>query len=197
VWFKVNDDGKGELWRSQKDGSNPRRLTQDPIAFGRCSKDGKWAYVAVSGPTQGFNLKRISLENDKIEDTGLVTGGFVISPDASKLAYFQFTGQSTADYKNTLNIVETGTWKKLGEYPITFQVNAVDYGADNESLYFSSRSAKSANIFRFKPGSSPEQITHFNDSQLAVFAISPDGKQIALFRGREIRDMVLINDETK
>jgi Tol biopolymer transport system component/predicted Ser/Thr protein kinase len=197
VWFKVNEDAKGELWRAQRDGSNPRKLTQDPIAFGRCTKDGKWAYVAVSGLQQGFFLKRVSLETGTIEDTGVITGGFVLSPDSKKLAYFLFSGQSTADYKNTLFILETATWKKLGEYPITFQINGVDYGPDNETIYFTNRSAKSANLFRFKPGSAPEQITHFNDGQLAGFAIAPNGKQIALFRGREIRDMVLVTDTSK
>ncbi|HWK31151.1 MAG TPA: hypothetical protein VNR20_03605, partial [Terriglobales bacterium] len=200
VWFKVSEDGRGELWRSQRDGSSPRKLTQDPIAFGRCTKDGQWAYVASTGQRGGFLLKRISLENDKndqVEDTGVTTGGFVISPDGRKLAYFLFTGQSMADYRQSLIILETGSWKKLAEYPVTYQVNAVDYAADNETLYFSNRSAKSANIFRIKPGSAPEQVTHFNNGQLLGFAMAPDGKRVALFRGREIRDMVLITDAGK
>jgi eukaryotic-like serine/threonine-protein kinase len=197
VWFKVNEDGKGELWRAQRDGSSPRKLTQDPIAFGRCTKDGKWAYVAATGQRQGFLLKRISLENDKIEDTGVTTGGFVVSPDGKKLAYFMLSGQSMADYKQSLIVLETGSWKKLGEYPVTYQVTAADYAADNETLYISNRSAKNANIFRLKPGSAPEQVTHFNDGQLLGFAMAPDGKRVALFRGREIRDMVLISDTSK
>ena len=102
-----------------------------------------------------------------------------------------------ADYKQSLSVLETGSWKKLGEYPVTYQVNAVDYAADNETLYFSNRSAKTANIFRLKPGSAPEQVTHFNDGQLLGFAMAPDGKRVALFRGREIREMVLISDTTK
>jgi Tol biopolymer transport system component len=197
VWFKFNQDGKGELWRSQLDGSNPRRLIEEPIQFGRCTKDGKWAYVAVVGPRQGFNLKRVSLENDKVEDTGIMTGGFIISPDGKKLAYTWFTGQSTADYKQVLRVVETDSWKQIAEYPITFQINGLDYGPDNETLYFTNRTAKSANLFRWKPGSPPEQVTHFNDNQLFAFAIAPDGKRMALLRGREIRDMVLITDTGK
>jgi hypothetical protein len=43
----------------------------------------------------------------------------------------------------------------------------------------------------------PQQLTHFNDAMLANFAFSPDGKKAVLLRGREIRDMVLITDETK
>jgi hypothetical protein len=197
VWFKLNESANGELWRAQRDGSNARKIMQDRVAFGRCSKDGKWVYVAVSNLQRNFTLKRVSLENDKVEDTGVISQGFVLSPDGKRLAYFLFTGQSAADYKNTLFILETGTWKKLGEYPINFQINGVDYAGDNETLYFSRRTAKSANIFRFKPGSTPEQVTHFNDTDLFGFALSPDGKRIALFRGRDIRDMVLISDTTK
>jgi Tol biopolymer transport system component len=197
VYFKISQDGKGELWRANLDGSNPRRLIEDSINFGRCTKDGKWAYVAIIGPQQGYILKRVSLENDKVEDTGITSGGFLVSPDGSKLAYTRFTGQSTADYKQVLRVVETGTWKQLAEYPITFQINGVDYGPDNETFYFSTRTAKNANLFRWKPGSPPVQVTNFHDGQLAAFAISPNGKQVGLFRSREIRDMVLITDTSK
>jgi Tol biopolymer transport system component len=197
IYFKISHDGKGELWRSKLDGSNPRKLIEEPIQFGRCMKDGKWAYVAAVAPVPGFILKRVSLETDKVEDTGIITGGFIVSPDGKKLAYTRFTGQSAADYKQVLRIVETGTWKQIAEYPITFQINGIDYGPDNETLYFSSRTAKSANLFRWKPGSPPVQVTNFNDGQLAAFAISPNGKQVGLFRSREIRDMVLITDTSK
>jgi hypothetical protein len=59
------------------------------------------------------------------------------------------------------------------------------------------RNAKNNNIWVVKPGSAPQQVSNFPDQQLATFTYSPDGKKVAILRGREVRDMVLISDETK
>jgi hypothetical protein len=43
------------------------------------------------------------------------------------------------------------------------------------------------------PSAAPKQVTNFSDLRIFSFAISPDGKQMVLARGRTVTDAVLIS----
>jgi Tol biopolymer transport system component len=43
-------------------------------------------------------------------------------------------------------------------------------------------------------GSKPMQLTRFADQRLFAFAYSPDGKRLAVSRGRRLGDVVLIRN---
>lgn len=46
-------------------------------------------------------------------------------------------------------------------------------------------------------GGEPKQLADFSPEQVFSFALSRDGKQLALARGTFIRDVVLISDTSK
>jgi Tol biopolymer transport system component len=195
AWYRVEENRSTHIWLSNKDGSNSRQLTDDPIFNGVCS--GRWIYF--SGLPQQGHIKRYSVETGKIEETPLPAAqGISVSSDGKYLSYGQFEGENAANYKMNIITVETDTWKKVGEAPVKVPINeAILFYPDGKSLALGSRSSKSSNIFLQPINGTPMQLTHFNDAMLAGFAFSPDGKKAVLLRGREIRDMVLITDESR
>jgi sugar lactone lactonase YvrE len=200
VFARLNDAGIAELWRTERDGSNPQKIIDEPLFNGVCSKDGKWVYFSTrKEKLQTGSLKRASTDTWKVEDLGLQANGFALSNDGSRLAVPRLTGSSTANYQQKINIVDTSTMKVIREIPIGLAgTGALHFAPDNATLIYNRQDAKADNFYRIPPDKNqPEQITHFTDRQLASFDFSPDGKRIALLRGREIRDMVLISDETK
>jgi Tol biopolymer transport system component len=200
VYAKFNEAGGPELWRSEREGSNPQKIVDDPVITGTCSKDGKWVYFATrKSSSQVGTLMRASTDTWKVENLGIPSNGFALSNDGSRLAIPRLSGSSTANYKQTINIVDTATLKVIREIPIGLSgTGALHFAPDNATLIYNRRDAKADNFYRIRPDKDqPEQITRFTDQQLATFDFSPDGKRIALLRGREMRDMVLIADETK
>jgi serine/threonine protein kinase/Tol biopolymer transport system component len=195
AWYRVEDNGAVHLWLSNKDGSNSRQLADALMFTGVCS--GNWIYF--SGLPQQGHIKRYSVETGKIEETPLPAAqGLSVSPDGKLLSYAVFEGENAANYKMTIFTVETDTWKKIGEAPVKIPINtAAVFFPDGKGLAIGSRSSKTSNIYMQSFNGVPQQLTHFNDAMLANFAFSPDGKKAVLLRGREIRDMVLITDETK
>ena len=198
AWSGVNAQGLGELWRARKDGSNPVKVTDEAVAFGVCVPGGQTVYFSSGTVREHLKIKKLDLPTGKITDTGLVSSSFLVSQDGKKITYFNFRGQSTADYQINIVTAETETYKTIAQAPLSFNLNGpANYGPDNETIYFLDRQGGTTNLKRFKVGSAPEPVTHFHDALLAAFAISPDGKQMVMMRGREVRDMVLVSDETK
>jgi WD40 repeat protein len=200
VFGKLNDSGIAELWRSERDGSNPQKISDEPVFVGTCSKDGKWVYFSTRREKlQTGTLRRASTDTWKVQDLGVQANGFALSGDGSRLAIPRLTGSSTANYQQKINIVDTSTLKVIREIAIGLSgTGALHFAPDNATLIYNRQDAKADNFYRIpRDKNQPEQITHFPDRELASFDYSPDGKRIALLRGREIRDMVLISDETK
>jgi eukaryotic-like serine/threonine-protein kinase len=198
AWARLNSAGVGELWIAAKDGTNPRKIA-DTVNGGRCTNDGKWIYFSARVGTEPTSkLLRYSMETGKTEDLNIRSNGFAVSPDGSKLLYSRLTGSSVANYKQSLTVVDTATWKPIRELPAQIaQAGTLTFAPDNETIVYNMRNAKSNNIWVVKPGSAPQQVSNFPDQQLATFTYSPDGNKVAILRGREVRDMVLISDETK
>jgi hypothetical protein len=42
-------------------------------------------------------------------------------------------------------------------------------------------------------GSAPQPLTHFTDKVIADFSVSPDGTRMAITRGTQISDVVLVS----
>ncbi len=60
--------------------------------------------------------------------------------------------------------------------------------------YIKTRDGVSNVVVQSLEGGEPVPLTDFKDGRLFSFAFSPDGKQLALSRGKTDRDVVLIKD---
>ena len=211
AWAGHAENATGRsIWRVDLDGSNLKQLTtghgdQDPS----CSPDGKWVYFINNNPDR---IRRVSIDGGTVEDVpgtsipNSIYGGFAahISPDGSRLA-FVLTEASQAmiapgspnDEKIalvSLDPASKGAHQLLTPNPhIT---GSVHFTPDGKSLAYAVRENGIDNVW-VQPidGGPGHYITKFpSDQSRGGFAWSPDGKTLAILRGRLDSDVVLLRD---
>ena len=144
-----------------------------------CSNDGKFVYyIDYFGP----DLERIPAAGGQPETVAKgVAGGVSLSPDNKRLAFIQPT-----EHKNTIVVqdIDGGSRISLSTIGVT---RGAAWAPDGNALILSKATGAAANLF-YQPldGSKPTQITHFDTEPMGIadYSFSPDGKQIALTRGR-------------
>jgi Tol biopolymer transport system component len=211
AWAGHGENATGRsVYRVDLDGSNLKQLTtghgdQDPS----CSPDGKWVYFINNNPDR---IRRVSIDGGAVEDVpgttipNTIYGGFAahISPDGSKLA-FVLTEASQAmiapgtpsDEKIalvSLDPASKGARQLLTPNPhIT---GSVHFTPDGKSVAYAVRENGIDNVW-VQPidGGPGHYITKFASEQSrGSFAWSPDGKTLAILRGRLDSDVVLLRD---
>jgi serine/threonine protein kinase/sugar lactone lactonase YvrE len=210
AWAGHGENATGRsIYRVDLDGSNLKQLTtghgdQDPS----CSPDGMWVYFINNNPDR---IRRVSIDGGAVEDVPGTTipnsiyGGFAahISPDGSKIAIVMTEAseaQSVIEGSDekialvSLDPASKGARQLLTPNPhIT---GSVHFTPDGKSLAYAVRENGIDNVW-VQPitGGPGRYITKFpSDQSRGGFAWSPDGKTLAILRGRLDSDVVLLRD---
>ncbi|MGA8142502.1 MAG: protein kinase [Candidatus Acidiferrales bacterium] len=211
AWAGHGENSTGRsIYRVDLDGSNLTQLTtghgdQDPS----CSPDGKWVYFINNNPDR---IRRVSIDGGPVEDVpgttipNTIYGGFAahISPDGSKLA-FVLTEASTAmvspgtpsDEKIALvNLDPAAKGSHQFLSPNLHITGSVHFTPDGKSVAYAVRENGVDNVWVQPIAGGPgHYITKFPSEQSrGGFAWSPDGKTLAILRGRLDSDVVLLRD---
>jgi eukaryotic-like serine/threonine-protein kinase len=194
IVFGRFQNGVQSIWRMDP-GGNFKPITNGKLDVNPvCSKDGKWVFFIEQGgepklakvPIDGGIAQVISELPD--------SGNFDVSPDGT-LAAFP-TLEHSGEHKEMLAVVETDTGKvtkMVGfERPRFGQLR---FTRDGKALVFPTRDNGVDNLW-LQPldGSKGKQITDFTSEHIYDFHWSFDGKQLALVRGHNDADMVLIRE---
>jgi eukaryotic-like serine/threonine-protein kinase len=187
------------LWRMDPDGSNLTPLTHDRLDQSvNCSRDGTWAsYSSVDSgrwkvwriPVQGGEPTQISFDNE------VSASGVAISPDGKAVAYPILEGEGIP---KTMGVVRTADGNKLvvkSELPQG--MGTARWAPDGKAIDMVLTRNGVSNIYRLPLGASPDKlkpITDFKEGRIYSFAWSWDGKKMALGRGPQTRDVVLITN---
>jgi len=196
------------IWRMDTNGSNPVRIADETFAFGpRCSPDGKWV-VYLRGPL--FTPVRVTIAGTKFPELlaqnseGGAGNQVAISPDGKLLLYLSspdtHTATQTSDSPSTskpneLKIisVDGGAPTRQLEWPAT--AGAFQWAPTGEAVDYVLTKNGISNLWRQKlTGGPPKQITNFESGLIFDFDWSSDGKQLALTRGTESSDVILISN---
>ncbi len=207
IVYSAYREQKVGVWRIDADGSNPIRIADETVATSpQCSPDGKWVIYL-----QGASLTpmRVTITGEKppepIAQTPAVWIGDVLafSPDGKRIAYLAAPESAVVNPSSP-----------SGSQPNRLKVIAFDGGAllhqfdwpgasageprwapSGEAIdYVLTRNGVS-NIWRQNlTGGTPKQITNFESGQIFDFDWSRDGKQLALTRGSESSDVILISN---
>jgi len=207
VAYAAYREEKWGVWRMDADGSNPIRIADERLALSpRCSPDGKWvvyvrapSLIPVRVPISGATPPE-ALAPDTESGGGY---SLSISPDAKRIAYLAYPKESTG-----------GTMPPSESKPIQAEIIPLDGGAPLRQFdwppellnnprwapggdaveYVLTRNGVS-NIWEQKlTGGPPRQITNFQSEEIGDFAWSRDGKQLALTRGSQSSDVILISN---
>ncbi|MBV9622783.1 MAG: protein kinase [Acidobacteria bacterium] len=157
------------------------RDTESPT----CTRDGRMVYYIdiLEGPA----LKRISTAGGSPEvlATNCDNPGVSLSPDDQRIAFRQFLG-SSGEHKEIIVVENVDSTHRI-TLPGTEFVGRPGWAPDGTGLVLEKRTGAGTNLF-YQPldGTKPTQVTDFENEPLWVtsFSFSPDGKQVAIGRGR-------------
>ena len=191
VVFESNREGKVELWRTDADGSNGLRLTEN-TGRSDCSSDGKWIFYAADG-----KIYRISSEGGTPIEVLTVPGGargpLKVAPDGSLLAFIYTEGSPVAVPK--LAVVSASGGKPQFVSQLPGDARGLQWSPSGKALQYQLTRNGATNIWE-QPvsGGAAQQITQFASGLIFDFAWSRDGKQLLLTRGNESSDVILISN---
>jgi eukaryotic-like serine/threonine-protein kinase len=183
------------LWKTDAGGTNTMQLTSGRNERNpQCSPDGKWVYFVESLENQA--LKRIPIEGGTPETViSEPSDGYVLSPDGKMTAQLDVR---ELDHKLVLNVFEVADKKMTYRNIDQRASDPIGFSPDGKGVVYNVRQRGVDNLW-MQPldGSAYRELTHFSAERIARFKFSFDGSQIAIERGHNESDAVLLRDTPK
>jgi Tol biopolymer transport system component/DNA-binding winged helix-turn-helix (wHTH) protein len=206
VVYSTYREQKAGIWRMDADGSNPIRIADETLATSpQCSPDGKWvAYAQVASMT----LMRVPITGETPPKTitespaAWLLDVLAFSPESKRIAYVAAPetpvvnpSSPSGSQPNQLKVIafDGGTLIHQFDWPTsawrarwTPRGDAIDYILTRNGV---------SNLWQQNlAGGAPKQITNFESGQIFDFDWSRDGRQLALTRGSESSDVIMIRN---
>jgi TolB protein len=195
VFLSARPGSASQLWRMDIDGSNVKRLTDSPALNETISPDGKWVVYMTFGPG-GFSIWKVSIDGgEPVQITSKYSLSPAISPDGKLIACY-YLDERTGGPKIALIPFAGGEPVKVFEYqPVDAGTYPVRWTHDGHALTYIVNRGGVSNIWIQPIDDGPaRQLTDFKSDRIFSFDWSRDGKWLALSRGPEERDVVMMSD---
>jgi Tol biopolymer transport system component len=175
------------------DGSNVKQLTFDRWdEFPNISPDGRW--VVFMSCLNKCSVWKVGIDGGQpVQLTDKASEDPVFSPDGTEILCW-YLEQPRAQAKLAILPSEGGQPIKTFAQPSA--TNGVyRWTADGRAIVYAVTRSGVANFWE-QPldGSAPKQLTSFASERIFSFDLSRDGKQVALSRGTQTSDVVLISN---
>jgi serine/threonine protein kinase len=198
IIFMSRRIGERTIWRMDTDGGNLKQLTGGPgDIFPRTSPDGRWV-VFVSRRSGSERLWKVSIDGGEPVrlTTDNLTSNPTVSPDGSLVACWYRDDQPNTLTKVAIIPFAGGDPVKVLDVPSSVNINAgLRWTPDGRALTYIDTINGVSNIWSLPvDGGKPVQLTDFKTDQIFWFDFSRDGKQLALSRGTQTSDVILIRD---
>jgi serine/threonine protein kinase/Tol biopolymer transport system component len=181
------------IWRMDADGGNPRQLTNQPDSTPHCSPDNQ-SVVYVSNSNK-FTIWKVSINGGQpVQLSDKETTLPTFSPDGKQIAS-TYREDPNSPLKLAILSLEGGQPIKTFALPtqLLYDTN-LRWSTDGRAIVYAVTRGGIANLWA-QPvdGSPPKQLTNFTSDRIFWFDFSRDGKQLALARGTQTSDVVLIS----
>jgi Tol biopolymer transport system component len=207
IVYSAYREQKAGIWRMDADGSNPVRIADETVATApKCSPDSKW--VIYLGSPHSTPM-RVTITGEKPPETIAQSPAFwmgtvlAFSPDGKRIAYVA-TPESqisipvfvpSASKPNLLKVVALDSGATLNQFDWPASAGDPRWAPGGEAIDYELTRNGVSNIWQQSlAGGAPKQITNFESGQIFDFEWSRDGRQLALTRGTESNDVVLISN---
>ena len=206
IYFESNRNGVRNIWRIEANGENPIQVssTETETQFSPVvSPDNNWLYYLQKN-SKGTIIYRKSTVDGKIEaltdpekvfpDTSLS-----ISPNGKLLAFFNLSEKredSTENKTSQICIVSTESRSR----PLCFKAptnrKRIQWASDNKAIDYIENTAEGGKIWRLssEENSQLQLILSIPKITIYDFLWSPDGKTLALARGKQETDAMLLKN---
>lgn len=193
--FAAEREGKYNLWRVDIDGQNLTRLTNgEGEYYPQCTPDGRWIVYQSGGnyPT----LRKMPIEGgEPTVITKSTASRPSLSPDGKFVAY-HYLDKSFSRPRWGIGVIslENGERVKRFDFPSTVVERLVKWTRDGKSIAFLNSPGGVPNIW-LQPldGGDPKPLTDFPSDNIIAFNWNADGSQLAVIRGVETSDVLLID----
>ena len=187
-----NREDTTRIWRMDMDGSNQKQLTSgEGEYFPTCSPDGKW--VLYENNSSGVpTIWKVQIDGgDAVQLTYKFSLRPIVSPDGKLIAIRYMHDPASRKFGTALIPFEGGEPVKLLDIPAF----TVRWSRDGRALHYIDNRGGSSNLWSQSiDGGPPQQLTDFKSDKLFSFAWSTDGKQLAVSRGVDANDVILITN---
>ncbi len=182
------------LWRMQSDGSHPTQLLSG-TEVSNCSPDGKWLIYSSRTDRNMFLWKLPTAGGEPVRLTDKNAAERpVVSPDGQWIACNYLVSEPNAQFRIAVIPFAGGEPLRIFDVP-GFAIRELHWTPDSRAITYVDTRRGVSNIWA-QPidGGAPKQLTDFQSDFISSWSWSPDGKQIAIARGSQTSDVVLIRD---
>ena len=197
VYFMSVRSGTPQIWRVSADGTDTKQFTSGDFANYApiVSPDGRWVFHLSWRSGVQLLWKVPADGGEAIQVTNKPTGACRFSPDGKLLAGPQLV-PGTSSWQ--IAIIPTDGSSEVKLIPQLSHINlssGFSWSPDGRSVIVRSDQGGVGNLWSFPiDGGTPKQLTTFTSNLISNFAISRDGKRLAISRGYSNLDVVLIKD---
>lgn len=195
VVFMSDRLGPPHIWRMDIDGSNQTQLTHEGYNLRpQISPDGQTAFFE-SSLGKAWSIWKVPIAGGQPQPLNdIFTTYPSISPNG-KIIAAKYTTAADKPLKLAIFSVETGELIKDFDVTFTDRELPLDWTPDGQAIAYVVTKKDVSNLWA-QPvaGGPPKQITNFTSDRIFWFKHSPDGKQLAVSRGKVDRDVVLITN---
>lgn len=182
-------EGSFELWDSNADGSNGRKLASSVVGGGFCTPDSEFAVYYSEG-----GYWRVPVQGGQPEKMSLPYTSFGYSSDG-KLIYYLVQSVEAGNYSGKIVVAPAAGGAPLATLSVPYGLQSLRFTPDNKALAFMLTRNRATNIW-VQPltGKEPVPLTHFSAGDMYAFAWSKDGKRLAFSRGQRKKDVVMMSN---
>ncbi len=192
IIFVSDRTGVPCIWRMDMDGGNPKQLTDGYDVDPHCSLDGHWlVYTHISN---AGTIWKVPIDGGQpAQLTERPSYSAAISPDGKQIVC-SYLEEPNSPVKLAILPLEGGQPIRTFALPNGFPETNLRWTMDGRSIVYGVRRGSVSNLWA-QPvdGSAAKQLTNFTSDLIFSFDFSADGKGLALSRGTQTSDVVLIS----
>jgi serine/threonine protein kinase len=191
-----NRSGNFNLWRLNFANGEQQQLTQgiDNDSQPTCTPDGQWVLFKSLRQNKSTYWKVPLAGGTPQQISDKLSSWAAVSPDG-KLVAVRFFDEQARTNKIAVISFAGGEVIKTLEVPVSFRDVGLGWAADSRAVVYVESLDNADNIWSSPlDGGRNRQLTKFNSGLIFSFHMSPDGKQLALSRGTQTDDVILLRD---
>lgn len=206
IFFESTRTGSRHIWRIETDGSNPVQITfseNDNEYYPALSPDGNYLYFLKKSPQGNLILRQNLVDKSQENITQLSTvspDGFITpSPDGKMLAFYNIRNKKEdkpGSKTSQIGIVFLEEQKTIKLYNLPQFSGSFVWWADSKGFDYNENNPEGAKIWRktLDETAEPKQLLTIPKTTIFNFGWSPDHKTLALSRGKQDRDVMLLKN---
>lgn len=198
IVFVSTRGGSPNIWRMDINGDNQSQMTNHSGVAGEpeISPDGNWVVYDFSPLDNTNSIWKVSINGgEPIQLTKSESGRPEISPNGEFIACDYGEYKPGSSPKIAIIPFEGGEPKQIFEFPKVLKSRVFRWSNDGKSLLYMDSVDKVVNIWSQPLDAGPaRQLTSFTSDRIFRFDVSRKDGSLALSRGNETSDVVMLTD---